>query len=190
LIRRGIKYSVLIFAAIIISARAGDRPIEPGKAIPQFLKIITYDEHFNQKNIEEIVIMAIYNASRPKSYEQYLETEKYFGKNKGIAVKGVKIRFKPIMYVQADSALKSVSGSNYNMILVTDIGEDNISELARKTRASKVRSFSLCPEYVLLGLSISVDPARKSKAILLNLESSKQEGSKFGAHLLKICEIY
>ncbi len=136
------------------------------------------------------MIYILYDTSRPRSYEQFLKAEKFFSDNKSLAVKGVKIKSKPILYSQIDSAFETTSSSVYNIILVTDIGEARIDGITGKTQSSKVRSFTFCPDYVPLGIAISVDPERQSKSIVVNLESSKREGSKIGAHLLKMCEIF
>lgn len=181
---------LLLFVITAVAALGGGDIVNPSLGIPVFLKILTYDENFDAKTLETVDIYVVYDQKIVRSYEQLAETEEFFRKNRDLTVDGVKTQLHPVPFDQIDSILKKVSTTDYGMLIVTEIGEQRARVLAEKTRANGIRSFALDPAYIPLGLSITVRTERKSKPILVNLEASRQEGSRFGAHLLKMCEIY
>jgi hypothetical protein len=182
--------SLLLLAVVAVAALGGGDIVDPSLGIPVFLKILTYDANFDAKKSETVDIYVVYDQKTARSYEQLAETEKFFRKNRGLTVDGVKTKLRAVPFDQLDSSLKDVSTADYSMLIVTEIGEERARVVAGKTRAKGIRSFALDPAYIPLGLSITVRTERKNKPILVNLEASRQEGSRFSAHLLKMCEIY
>jgi len=190
LIKGYLKYNLLCLIACAGIAVSGETAVEPAQSIPLFLKIITYDANFVPEKYDNIRVYTIYDSSIPLSYKQFLDAEEFFKGRPQLVVSGVHILHQPIPLDQVDSIFKQASDSEYRALLVTNIGQEKINRLSKKTQLFGVKSFSLCPDYVPQGLSIGVRPEEESKTILVNLRSSRLEGSNFSAHLLKICEIY
>jgi len=182
-------YLLLLLVTAVV-AWGGDVVVDPGLSIPLFLKIITYDENFDAKTIETVRIYTVYDQKTARSYEQLTKTEEFFKKNQDLTVEGVRVQLYSLTLDRIDSILENTSKAEYRMLIVTEIGREKARILAEKTKAVDVRSFALDPSYIPLGLAVTVRTGRTSNAILVNLEASRQEGSRFGAHLLKMCEIY
>lgn len=184
-----LKYSLLILLFAVGAMGKQDDAIDPNLGIPLFLKIVTYDENFDPEEVEAVNIFIVYDRGRVHSYEQYRRAEEFFKKNPGLLVNGVAVRHLAVTYDEITSTLEAADDSQYHLLVVTDIGGDRIAPLSRKTQTHHVRSFSLDPDYVAQGLSVGIRVQKKGQLIVVNLESSRQEGSRFSAHLLKLCEI-
>lgn len=189
MVRGSLKYSLLILLLAVGVIGKHDATIDPNLGIPLFLKIITYDENFDPKAFEAVNICIVYDRGRVHSYEQYRQAEAFFKENSGLKVNGIAVRHFAVTYDEIASTLEAMDSLQYHLLLVTDIGDDRIAPLSKKTQANHVRSFSLDPAYVPSGLSVSVKVKKKGQLIVVNLESSRLEGSNFSAHLLKLCEI-
>ncbi|MDH3890004.1 MAG: hypothetical protein OEV49_02885 [candidate division Zixibacteria bacterium] len=166
-----------------------DSGIDPNLGIPLFLKIVTYDENFDPEEVEAVNISVVYDRGRVRSYEQYRLAETFFKDNPVLRVNGVAVQYEAVPFDQIAPTLEAMSDAHYNLVLVTDIGDERIAPLSREIKTHHVRSFSFNPAYVYDGLSVGVKVAKKGQLIVVNLKSSRQEGSKFSAHLLKLCEI-
>lgn len=189
MVRGTLKYCLLILLIAVGAMGKRDAAIDPNLGIPLFLKIVTYDENFDPNKFEAVNIFIVYDRGRVHSYEQYRKTVKFFEDNSGLTVNGIAVRYHAVTYDEIASTLEATDDSQYHIVVVTDIGDDRIAPLSRKTQAHHVRSFALDPAYVPFGLSVGVKVQKKGQLIVVNLESSRQEGSKFSAHLLKLCEI-
>jgi len=189
MISGAIKY---ILTLIIITAGIlGDQNglIEPELGIPLFLKIITYDENFEPDNINAVKIWIVYDHALEQSYEQLRGIKKYFKANPGLTVCGVTVEYYAVTYDSIAAAWQTLDTSQYHLMIATCIGNDKAVYLASLAQTYHVRSFTLNPDYVPLGLSIGVKIKSVGQLILVNLDSSRREGSRFSAHLLKLCEI-
>lgn len=189
MVRRTLTYCLLILLLAVGAMGKYDATIDPDLGIPLFLKIVTYDENFDPEAFDAVNICIVYDRGRVHSYEQYRETEKFFKKNPDLKVNGIVVRHHAVTYDEITSALEAMDDSQYHLLLVTDIGDERIAPLSKEIQANHVRSFSLNPDYVAQGLSVGVKVQKKGQLIVVNLESSRLEGSRFSAHLLKLCEI-
>lgn len=189
MVRGTLKYSLLILLLAVGAMGRQDDTIDPNLGIPLFLKIVTYDENFDPDAFEAVNVFIVYDRSRVHSYEQYRLAEAFFQKNPDLMINGVAVRWEAVTYDQITSTLNSMDDSQYHMLVVTDIGEERIAPLSKETKVHQVRSFALDPNYVAVGMSVGIKVRKKGQLIVVNLESSRQEGSKFSAHLLKLCEI-
>lgn len=169
---------------------ADHKLVDPAKGIPLFLKIIAYDNNFNADAIESINIYFVYDKELINSYQQLTLAKEYFRSNKKIKVADIDVVFKPVPYGKLNSSMNNLSDSSYNILIVTELEENQLNLIKKKSADSNIRSFSFNPEHVELGYSVSIKLRDKKTKIVINLGSSKREGSEFSAHLLKICDIY
>ena len=167
-----------------------DKPVDPALGIPLFLKIISYDEVLNPKNTDIINVHLVYNRSNAASYEQLLKSEEYFDKNREIHVNEIEVKFIPVNFTFMDSMFAEWDDSVYNVVIFTALERAQIKSVIDKKNSYNFHSFSFDPEHLQLGVAVGVDPTKKSRVITINLGESQREGSRFSAHLLKLCEIY
>lgn len=189
MVRGTLKYCLLMLLFAVGAIGKQDATIDPNLGIPLFLKIVTYDENFDPEAFEAVNICIVYDRGRVHSYEQYLKAEKFFKKNPDLKVNGIAVRHHAVTYDEIGSTLEAMDDLQYHLLLVTNIGNERIAPLSRKIQAHHVRSFALDPAYVPSGLSVGIKVKKKGQLIVVNLNSSRLEGSKFSAHLLKLCEI-
>lgn len=163
---------------------------DPQVVIPLFLKILTYDDNFRQDELRAINLIVVYDRDVVQSYREFSQINEYLKDHPNLVVSGVILTHVAMSLESFDTLSPPDDPDDYNILLVTSVGRDKIKHLSERTRKYKMRSFSLQPDYVQRGLAVGVDPQRKSKTILVNREAALQEGSKFSAHLLKMCEIF
>jgi hypothetical protein len=179
-------FLLLAYVGVWGSHSAG---IDPELGIPIFLKIITYDRNFDSENLDAITMGVVFDRSQVESYEQLRKIEKYLDDNSDLTVEGVAVTCQLIPTSAVDSVLEAVSDTQYNLFVFTSIKQGDIAALASQARANNVRTFSLDPSHIELGISVGVKVQEKGQLIMVNLDSSRREGSQFSAHLLKLCEI-
>lgn len=187
--KRGIAVILIVWVMVSGSAMAGDQVVDPKIGLPLFLKIITYDDNFRHDDLKAVRVHVVYDKRLAQSFAQFREIETYCREKTDVLVQGLPLELVPLPVTMLDSALKHISPEYYNLLLVTSVGDHSARELLRSTQERGLRSFALDPEYVALGLAVGVRPNKNKPSIVVNLESSRKEGSKFSAHLLKLCEI-
>lgn len=169
---------------------AGERTVDPKLSVPLFLKIITYDTNFKPEQFKKVELHLLYDKSDAVSYNQLQQIEDYFRDHPNLKISEVEIGLHVVNHDEIDAALDQLSYQNYNVLIATNMANVAFDALASKLRQQSVRSFSLNPDHVTLGLAVSVRAGEKNNAILVNLDASRDEGSRFSAHLLKMCEIF
>ncbi len=189
MIRGVAKYILLLLVVSVGVLGKHGTAIDPDLGIPLFLKVITYDENFDPEKIDAVNISIVYDRAQVQSYEQLRRIESYLKENSGLMVSGVAVTYQSVPSDEIDSALATLDDSQYNLMIVTSVGSDRVASLSSKAQIHLVRTFSLDPEYVALGISVGVKVRKKGQLIMVNLDSSRREGSQFSAHLLRLCEI-
>jgi hypothetical protein len=172
------------------SARAGDGAPSPDQVIMLFLKVITYDQSFTFDATKTVTVYLPYERSSATSYEQYRETQKFFDKNKQLTVDGARVRLIAFPVEEIDSGLFRKEVSNYGILLVTNLSDNSMTRLLNNESGARLKSFSLDPNLIPMGIAVSVKAGEKKNAIVVNLGEAQREGSRFAAPLLKMCEIY
>jgi len=186
------RWIAMFFIMWSMAAGPGDaasQVIDPDVGLPLFLKIITYDDDFHRDGIKAVRIYVVYDHRIAESYSQYRGIEAFQRENEKLRVKRLPVEFIPVPVDGLDRPLEMVSSDHYNLMLVTSVGDLQARALSDIAQSYGMHSFALDPEYVALGLTVGVRPNRDRPSIIINLESSRKEGSKFSAHLLKMCEI-
>lgn len=155
-----------------------------------FLKVITYDQSFEFDNTKTVTIYLPYEHSNAASYEQFRAALKFFDKNKGLTVEGARVHFVPFRVNEADSSLTRQETTDYGILLVTTFSDGTVRRLLNSGGGTGLKSFSLDPALIPLGIAVSARAGEKKNAIVVNLAEAQREGSRFGAPMLKMCEIY
>lgn len=167
-----------------------DDLIEPRLALPLFLKIITYDENFEPSEVDAVAIHLLYDKSNGSSYEMMIKTKEFFLANAGLTVKKVPVKFHAVEFSQSDSVWITIDEDDYNMMIVAGIDDDAIGRIMAEIKGKNIRSFSFDPALISAGVAVGIKMRKAKKAIFVNLSAARDEGSKFSAHLLKMCQIY
>jgi hypothetical protein len=180
---------VLSLALCPVYVVANGGSVQPSLGIQLFLKIITYDENFHE-NYKGVRAYIIYSKAETDSYKQYVAVRDFFKKNSNLNVSGTAVELIPVEFKQVDSMMSNLNSEYYNVMIITDLDKDKAELIVDRKIEKDIRSFSFDPEFVSLGVAVSVKPESKKNSIFINLEAALIEGSQYGAHLLRMCEIY
>jgi len=155
-----------------------------------FLKVITYDQSFEFDSTKTVTIYLPYERSNAASYEQFRAAQKFFDNNKKLTVEGARVCFVPFPVDENDSSLNRREAADYGILLVTDLSDVSVRRLLDSGASAGLRSFSLDPALLPLGIAVSVRAGEKKNSIVVNLAKAQREGAHFATPLLKMCEIY
>ena len=182
---------ILVFSLIGWTAAAGDpAAIAPDKGITLFLKIVTYDNSYEFDASKVVTLYLPYERSNPVSYEQFRQARDFLENATTLRVAGARIQFRPFEMDSLEAVMKTVVNTDYNMMIVTSLDEPKVKNILRLTKGIGVHSFALDPGLVPFGVAVSIRPDQKNKSILVDLVKAREEGSRFGANLLRMCEVY
>ncbi|MEE9441760.1 MAG: YfiR/HmsC family protein [candidate division Zixibacteria bacterium] len=164
--------------------------MDPKLSLPLFLKIITCDFNFNSDKFENVHIRILYDKGNADAYEEYQIACDFMSRNSDLKIEGLDIIFEGVNFFSPDSILNGYDSQNYNVLIIAGNNENGLEELLDKLSESNIRTFSFNPELISNGIAVSVKAQEKKNSIIVNLDAAQSEGSKFGAHLLKMCSIY
>lgn len=174
----------------VLAQGVSDDAVSPEMAIPLFLKIITYDQSFNEDSIEAIIVYMVYAKSATKSYEQMLASRDYFKSKKALEVRGVPVYLKAVSADQFKDSLDSADENEFRLAIFTNIEPADLQKSLQTSRATGIPSFAFDPSLLDQGVSVSVLVYKNKARILVNLESAQLERVQYSAHLLKVSELH
>ena len=109
---------------------------------------------------------------------------------RGLSIKNVPIRFTAIEYKDPESLDKAVRGSKVNVLYIAPGNAEGLDALMKLSRKGGITTATGVPEYVQRGVAIGIGiKPDKKPDILINLPSSRSEGSEFDASLLRIATV-
>lgn len=187
---RFLACTVLVIVGWTSIVQAGVEALSSDQMIMLFLKVITYDQSFEFDSTKTVTVYLPYERSNPASYEQFRAAQRFFDKNKKIAVEGASVHFVPFAIDEADSGLPKRAATDYGILLMTNLSDKTVRRLLNARASAGLRSFSLDPALVPLGVAVSARAGEKKNSIVVNLVESQREGAHFATPLLKMCEIY
>ena len=187
---RGLLATAL--AALLSAPAAGTEPMPfPADVqITLLLKILTYDRSFTAKAKSAVTIGVVYVAADPESVkakDEILNTLKLVADR---TIKNVPIRAVALEYRDPAGLGKLVQKAGINVFYIAPGNADSLRELLRVSHTQGITTATGVPEYVQRGVAIGIGiKADKKPDILINLPSSRQEGSEFDASLLRIANV-
>jgi len=187
---RGLLATAL--AALLSAPAAGTEPMPfPADVqIALLLKILTYDRSFQAKAKSAVTIGVVYVAADPESVkakDEILNTLKLVADR---TIKNVPIRAVALEYRDPAGLGKLVQKAGINVFYIAPGNADSLRELLRVSHTQGITTATGVPEYVQRGVAIGIGiKADQRPDILINLPSSRQEGSEFDASLLRIATV-
>jgi len=180
----------LLLAALVVPARTEPMPFPADVQVALLLKILTYDRLFEAKAHSALTIGVVFTAADPESVQAKEDILRTLRAVADRTIRNVPIRGVALEYRDAVSLQNTVRTSGINVLY---IGPGNAAVLIPVLRLSHTHGITTAtgvPEYVQKGVAIGIGikPDRKPD-ILINLPSSRQEGSDFDASLLRIATV-
>ena len=181
-----------VFASILCTSAAGTEPMSfpPDVQITLLLKILTYDRSFAVKAKSQVMIGVVYvagDAESVKAKDDILKTLQLFADR---PIKGVPIKAVALEYKDPKSLAETVRSQGINVFYIAPGNANTLNELLRMSHTRGITTATGVPEYVQRGVAIGIGKKADQKPdILINLPSSRQEGSEFDASLLRIATV-
>jgi hypothetical protein len=165
-------------------------PFPADVQITLLLKILTYDRSFQAKAKSAVTIGVVYVAADPESVKAKDEILKTLQLVADRTIKNVPIRAVALEYRDPAGLGKLVQKAGINVFYIAPGNADSLRELLRVSHTQGITTATGVPEYVQRGVAIGIGiKADKRPDILINLPSSRQEGSEFDASLLRIATV-
>ncbi len=165
-------------------------PFPADVQITLLLKILTYDRSFQYKAKSGVTIGVIYAAGDPDSVRAKDEIVKTLQAVADRTIKNVPIRYVALEYKDAATLEKAVRANGVNVFYVSPGNSSAVQALTKMSHTYSITTATGVPEYVQRGVAIGIGiKPDKKPDILINLPSSRSEGSDFDASLLRIATV-
>lgn len=151
------------------------------------LKIITFDKEFHKKFNDKVVIGIVYQGNFKNSVNQKNELVEII-KEKNFLVEGKKVEYQ-LLDISGNNISDLITGSKAKIIFVLPLKGINIKDIPEITKKEKILSFTGIPEYIKNGIAVGIDIKEGKPSIVINLGTSKREGTEFNSQLLKLSEV-
>lgn len=180
----GLAFVVLLHPVVV--AAAEPMPLSPDLQVPLILKVLTYDRHFESKAGRELIIGVVYEPGDGESLKSASTIISTLLRFSGKTVKRLPIRYQ---LVPMDQMARLVPSMGISVLYVAPGNARNLAALTRFSQTNHVTTVTGVPGYVTQGVAVGIDVAQERPQILINLSSSKAEGSEFDASLLRIATV-
>ena len=175
------------------AASAGQAPAEeevpPSRQAVIVMRALAYDGNLRVRAGDTIDIVVLYKTGHGRSEQMAATMAKAFGVLASTQVAGLPIAVSRLAYGGAEALGKSIGGAGIDMIYVCDGLDAEVGAIAEVTRRTKTLTVGSRREQVLQGLTLGVFQVDAKTTILLNLQSSRQEGAAFAADLLRLAAV-
>jgi ABC-type phosphate/phosphonate transport system substrate-binding protein len=189
--RHSHRIALVLAALLLLNVRAESTPmaVAADRQVTLLLKILTYDRQLEAKAGDELVI-GIVSAPRDLDSAQAAEAvmntlHSYLGKT----VKRLPLQFYVHIYSTPDKFMQWIRSKKIAVLYVTPGHDGNLSEMLKISQQLKITTTTGVPDYVYKGVSVGIGARQSKPQILINLTSSRREGSEFDASLLRIATI-
>jgi uncharacterized protein DUF4154 len=192
-----------IWAAVAVAALALGLlplpvPVRAAEAMPfpadvqitLLLKILTYDRSFQYKAKSGVTIGVVYVGGDPESVKAKDAILKTLQLVSDRTIKNQPIRHVALEFTTAAALEKAVRANHINVFYIAPGNTDSLAALMKLSRTYAITTATGVPEYVQRGVAIGIGiKADNRPDILINLPTSRSEGSDFDASLLRIANV-
>ncbi len=189
LLRKGIQvFFALSLVTFALSALADEMAVPADLQVPLILKVLTYDRNFDEKAQNELKIGIVYtgNAASQKAKNEVIGVlEKFSGKT----IRKLPIKYLPIEFTSQRDLENSAKTNRMNVLYIAPGNAQNLDVLLKVSQANQIITTTGVPTYVDQGVAVGIGIRQDKPQILINLGSSKKEGSEFDASLLRIASV-
>ena len=176
--------------ALAVPAAAQTMPMPVDIQLPLFLKILTYDRSFQYKARTAITIGIVYLPGDPASVKAKDEMVANMARLSDRTIKNLPIRHVVLEFRDVASLDKAVKAGRVNVLYVAPGMGEQLPALIKMSRTYAITTATGVPEFVQRGIAVGIGmKADKKPDILINLTSSRSEGSEFDASLLRISTV-
>lgn len=187
--RLGLVLGLAVLVRAGVAAAAEPMPLTPDLQVPLILKILTYDRHFEAKAGPELVIGIVYAPADPSSVKAANDVSDTLYRFAGKTVKRLPIRYFLVEFTTPENLERSIAQRSISVLYVAPGNARNLAGISKVSQARGVTTTTGVPDYVKRGVSVGIGVADERPQILINLPSTRSEGSEFDASLLRIATV-
>lgn len=186
------KYNILIIFicfSLFRTAVCQDMPVPVDVQFNLLMKILSFDRNLTARIERQIVLGVLYQ----EKYRESLNTKNTIENltkryNEQPEIKNP-ISFVPLE-IRGDTNINEIlSKQNLDVLYLCPLRAVDISQISTECRNLKINSMTGVPEYLDHGISVSLDVKSQKPQIIINLNSTKLEGSDYSSQLLKLVKI-
>jgi hypothetical protein len=164
--------------------------VPESRQIPIFLRILAYDRNLNQRVGERLNIGIIYSdRTNPELGDNLTNVIEALGQNQSTEIKGLPVTFTVLRFSTPEAFTQRLTEAGVNIVYLTSGLRENLSDIVAVTRQLKVLSLAAEIVYLKSGVALGLHPIEGRLRIFINLKASREEGARFSANILKLCEI-
>jgi len=186
---------LLLAALLAVTARPvsaqGEMPVKAELQVKLLLKVLTYDRQLEAKagKGDELVIGIVSSPNSPASAKATAEISTELKKYLSKTVKQLKLQYYYQDYANAAKLEDWVKRRKISVLYVSPGNDQNLPAILDLSQKSKITTMTGVPEYVEKGVAVGIGARRSRPQVLINLTSTKREGSEFDASLLRIAKV-
>jgi hypothetical protein len=175
--------AICAFTPAVANAQDMDVPVQIQVAL--FLKVLTFDRNLVIAPASEIVVGVVFQSGYRSSVN---------AKNIAMAALQSSSNSRKIRAIAIDldreTLLTALPRYRPSVLYVAPLRAVEIGDLAASARNANVTTVTGVPQYVALGLAVSVRLQGERPKLVINAEAAKAEGADFSAELLKLAQIW
>jgi YfiR/HmsC-like len=170
-------------------AGAEEMALPVQKQVELLLTILPYDRNLATKAGSELAIGIVYDPADRDAAKATTELVSAFFQYRGKTVSQLPIKPYTIEYTN-NAALESfVKQKGISVLYIAPGNAGNLANLLQLSQELHLTTATGVPDYVKRGASVGLTLVQDQPKILINLQSTKAEGSEFRASLLRLATI-
>jgi hypothetical protein len=189
MIRKIITVAILLIIIMTPVIRTQEMPVPVKLQYQLFLKVLTFDRNLKKRVGDEIVIGIAFQSKFRTSLIVMESMVKIIDKSQINEVEDIPIRYVTIDLSNEDNLEEVITKKKVNILYVTPLRAFDINIIKAISQAKKITTLTGIPEYVEAGLGVGIGTKGQRPQIIINLSSSKAEGSDFSSKLLNLARI-
>jgi len=175
----------VIHASTPADAHAQDMDVPVQMQVALFLKVLTFDRNLVVSPASEIVVGVVFQSGYRASVN---------AKNVAMAALQVTGNSRKIRAIAIDldreTLVTALPRYRPSVLYVAPLRAIEIGDLATTARNANITTVTGVPEYISLGLAVSVKLQGERPKLVINAEAAKAEGADFSAELLNLAQIW
>jgi hypothetical protein len=184
-----LSIALLLIALLALPSAAEEMALSAENQLPLLLKVLTYDRNLEQKAGNELAIGIVHDPSDRDSAKATDEIASTLYKYGGKTVKKLPIKYFTIEYTNPPELERIVKSKGISVLYVAPGVAKSLPAIVKVSQTLHLTSVTGVPDYVRKGVAVGIGVVQDRPQILINLASSRSEGSEFDASLLRIATI-
>jgi len=169
---------------LLSPVRAEEMAVPAADQVPLLLKILTYDRNLGAKAGAELAIGIVYDPTDRDSREATTDLGSALFKYQGKTVSQLPIKYYTIEYTNNAVLESFVKQKGISVLYLAPGNARNLTNILQLSRDLHLTTLTGVPDYVRKGASVGLARTQDKTEILINLKSTRAEGSEFTASLL------